>query len=102
MSALPTLSTPIEPVAEHVTEPRSIAPAAAAASTEVLITTEQVMYSTAAAHGVQPTRTRSRFGAKVRRFFALDVDASRPRERYVARRYSFLENSIMSREMDRL
>jgi hypothetical protein len=99
MSALQTLSTPTEPVDANITEPRTIE---AAAPTEVLITTQQVMFSTAAARGVEPSRTGSRFGERVRRFFALASDESRPRQRYEARRYGFLENSVMSRAMERL
>jgi hypothetical protein len=102
MSALETLNDTIAPVDAQVTRPHSTAPAAAEAPTEVLITTQQVVFSTAAARGVHPDRTGSRFGAMVRRFFATDTHESLPRQRYQARRYGFLENSVMSRAMDRL
>jgi hypothetical protein len=82
---------------EHVSQP-----ALAAESTEVLITTQQVLFGTAAARGVRRDHTVSRFGGMVRRFFATSTDESRPRPHYQARRYGFLEEALMSREMDRL
>ncbi|MDT5349070.1 MAG: hypothetical protein QOH91_2357 [Mycobacterium sp.] len=84
-------------VDEHVSQPASTA-----ATTEVLITTQQVLFSTAAARGVRRDHTGSRFGGMVRRLFATSTDESRPRPHHQPRRYGFLENALMSREMDRL
>lgn len=92
------LATTVEPVGERVLQP----PAAPVQSTEVLITTEEVLFSTVAARGVRRDRTGHRVGGMLRRLFTVTTDGSRPRERHVARRYGFLESSLMSREMDRL
>ncbi|OBA79994.1 hypothetical protein A9W99_17925 [Mycobacterium sp. 1164966.3] len=84
----------IDPVEEH-------APASASnEATQVLITTHEVLFSTAAARGVRPDRTGGRIGFG--RFFAASTNGDRPRQRQEARRYAFLENALMSREMDRL
>lgn len=97
MSISPVVLTrTIDSVDQHATQ------SAAVESTEVLITTQEVHFSTAAARGVQRDRTGRRFGDMLRRVFAPSVDGSRPRPRHEARRYGFLENALMSREMDRL
>jgi hypothetical protein len=80
-----------DPVEEH---------APAAETTQVLITTHEVLFSTAAGRGARPDRTGGRIG--FRRFFAGSTDGDRPRQRHEARRYVFLEKALMSREMDRL
>lgn len=70
--------------------------------TPALITEQQVRFSTAAALSA-PTRQRTRNArvvAAMRRMFA--SEAPRPERRHHARRYSFLENALMGREMDRL
>jgi hypothetical protein len=71
-----------------------------------LITEEQVRLGTAAAVALPPARTRG-FGdvmhevvAKVRAAFA--GSNKPPAQRHYPTRYSFLEKSLMSREMDRL
>jgi hypothetical protein len=78
---------------------------AEAASTQVLITTEQVLFDTAAA-GIHRDKTRGGFRGIVRRFFATSTDASRSPQHDTAhdapRRYAFLESALMAREMDRL
>jgi hypothetical protein len=73
-------------------------------STPTLITEQQVRFSTAAALSA-PTRRQTRNArvvAAVRRLFAASPEATRPERRHHARRYSFLENALMGREMDRL
>jgi hypothetical protein len=72
--------------------------------TPTLITEQQVRFSTAAALSA-PNRQRTRNArvvAAMRRMFALSLDAPRPERRHQARRYSFLEDALMGREMDRL
>jgi hypothetical protein len=72
--------------------------------TPTLITEQQVRFSTAAALSAptrQPTRN-ARAVAAMRRMFALSLEASRPARRHQPRRYSFLEDALMGREMDRL
>jgi hypothetical protein len=71
-------------------------------STEVLITTQQVVFSTAAAVGVQRENIGGRIVAIMRRMFATSKDGSRPRPQYEPKRYGFLEDALMAREMDRL
>ncbi|HYB36124.1 MAG TPA: hypothetical protein VEF72_10345 [Mycobacterium sp.] len=69
----------------------------------ILITEQEVAFGTAAALGVQlrTTRwwiraTRVIAAATRRMFLTLMADSRRPR------RYGFLENALMAREMDRL
>jgi len=72
--------------------------------TPTLITEQQVRFSTAAALSA-PTRQRTRNArlvAAMRRMFAVSSESPRPERRHHARRYSFLENALMGREMDRL
>ena len=73
-----------------------------ASSTEVLITTQQVLFSTAAAAGVHRESTGSRLVAVVRRMFATSTEAPRPRSQYYAKRYAYIENAAMARAMERL
>jgi len=103
MSVSPAeLAGAAETVDAPVPEPTSAGPSALLESTEVLITEQQVLFSTAAARGVRRDPTRSRIGGVLRRIFATDADSSRPRAHDVPRRYGFLESSLMAREMDRL
>jgi hypothetical protein len=46
--------------------------------------------------------TSRRFGASMRRMFAVSGHISRPRSGDYPKRYEFLERSLMAREMDRL
>jgi hypothetical protein len=72
---------------------------------QTLITERQVLFSSAAALS-SPTRRRTRganlFAAIRGMFVASSEKPRRERSRDVPRRYSFLENSLMAREMDRL
>jgi hypothetical protein len=78
------------------------APPDEAASTEVLITEQEVLFSTAAA--VPPRRASivRRFVASIGRIFAVSAPEARPKRGDYPRRYEFLERSLMAREMDRL
>ena len=80
----------------------SAAPSVEVSSTEVLITEQEVVFSTAAAVGVHRENIGRRLAAIMRRPFATATDASRPRPRYYPKRYDFLEHALMAREMDRL
>jgi hypothetical protein len=103
MSVSPAvLASTTDPVDMNMTQPSPAAPSAQVESTEVLITTQQVLFSTAAARGLRRDHTGGRFGGILRRFFATSVDGSRPRPHHAPRRYAFLENALMSREMNRL
>ena len=96
---------PAAPIAgdatEHPTTPTpSAVPSAEASSTEVLITEQQVMFSTAAAAGSRP---KNRLMAALSRVFATSTAQSRPRRQpSVERRMSYIERARMAREMDRL
>ena len=84
-------------------------PAPAAVSVvPVLITEQQVLFSTAAAVPVRPTRVRwwpkataAVFAAMHSTLLTSKGDSPEPRQDY-PRRYEFLERSCMARAMDRL
>ena len=74
--------------------------------TQALITEQQVLFSTAAAVALPPAKTR-RWGDTVhavsgalRAMFA--ASEKRPARRHYPKRDGYLENALMSREMDRL
>ena len=94
------LPTTTDPVAESAPQPPSAAPDVEVSSTEVLITTQQVALGTAAAVGVPRESIGARFVASIRRAFTTRAD--RPRPQPYPKRYSYLENALMAREMDRL
>jgi hypothetical protein len=79
---------------------RSAVPPAKPSSDEVLITEQQVMFSTAAAAGLRP---ENRLMAVLGRVFASSTTERRSRrEHTVQRRMYYIESSRMEREMDRL
>jgi hypothetical protein len=98
------LPSTTDAVNEPMPEPPSAAPLAEAevSSTEVLITTQEVLFSTAVAAGVPRETIGGRLVAIMRRMLATSTDASRPAPRYYPKRYGFLEDAVMGREMDRL
>ena len=71
-------------------QPYSAAPSVELASTEVLITEQEVLFGTAAA-----VQARQRNVSRPER-------PSRPRRGDAPRRYGFLEHALMAREMGRL
>jgi hypothetical protein len=89
-----------EPVDEPTTQPASAA--VEAPSTEVLITTQQVLFSTAAVVGAPRESTGGRLVAVLRRMFATSTEPPRPRSGYYPKRYGYIENAAMARAMDRL
>ena len=91
-----------DPVSQPMRQPPSASPSVEVSSTEVLITTQQVLFSTAAAVGVPREHIGVRLVAAVRRVFLTSTDASRPRSPSYPKRYGFLEQALMAREMDRL
>ena len=100
------LSSTVKPVDEPMPQPpsaaTSVAPSAEASSTEVLITTQEVLFGTATAVGVRRESIGDRFVAIMRRMFATSTDVSRPRPHDEPRRYEYLERALMGREMERL
>jgi hypothetical protein len=91
-----------DPPDEPMLEAPSAAPSVEESSTEVLISTQQVAFNTAAAVGVRRENIGDRLVAIMRRIFATSTDASRPRKPQYPKRYAFLEDALMAREMDRL
>jgi hypothetical protein len=78
----------------------SVRSSAEASSTEVLITEQQVRFSTAAAAA---SRRDNRLMAVLGRVFATSTAGSRPRrEQTLHRRMYYIENARMAREMERL
>jgi hypothetical protein len=98
MASADTADAPYEPILRAPT----VAPADKTASTEVLITEQEVLFSTAAALPARRESITRRFVALMRRMFAASAHASRPPRRDVPKRYEFLESALMGREMDRL
>jgi hypothetical protein len=92
---------PLEDATENATPTtRSAVPPAKPSSDEVLITEQQVMFSTAAAAGLRP---ENRLMAVLGRVFASSTTERRSRrEHTVQRRMYYIESSRMEREMDRL
>ncbi len=81
----------VEPVTEEVTQ------------TSVLITEQEVAFSTAAAVPVRPAKTRRGLTAVLRGIFVNSTaNAEKPRRHYPPRRNSLLEHTTMAREMHRL
>jgi hypothetical protein len=89
-------------VDEPTARPPSAAPPAEVSPNEALITTQEVLFSTAAAAGVHRENIGGRLVAIMRRMVATSTDASRPRPRYAPRHRRYLEDARMAREMDRL
>ncbi len=106
MSVSPAeLISAAKPFAVAVPQPPSPAPSVGAESsesTEVLISTQQVLFSTAAARGLHRNQTGGRFGGILRRFFGTSMDEARPPRHDEPKRYGFLEDGIMARAMFRL
>jgi hypothetical protein len=107
MSLSPTEpSSTVDRVDEPMPQPSSAAPSAVpsaeASSTEVLITTQEVLFGTATAVGVGRESIGDRFVAIMRRMFATSTDGSRPQPDDEPRRYEYLERARMGREMERL
>jgi hypothetical protein len=80
---------------ESVTEEVTHAP--------VLITEQEVAFSTAAAVRIRPAKTPRGLIAVLRGIFAdTTANAEKPRRHYPPRRNSFMEHAAMAREMHRL
>jgi hypothetical protein len=73
---------------------------------QALITEQQVLFSTAAAVALPPAKTRrwsdtvSAVGAALRAMFA--ASEKPPARQHYPKRHVWLDNALMSREMDRL
>ena len=88
---MPDAVAALEPVTDEVTQ----AP--------VLITEQEVLFSTAPALRVRPAKTRRGLIAVLRPIFVKSSPgAEKPRRHYPPRHYSYLEHAAMAREMHRL
>jgi hypothetical protein len=92
------LASTTEPVHERISQPPSVE----VSSTEVLISTQQVVFSTAAAVGVRRERIGGRFVAIMRRMLTTSTDESGQQRRDYPKHYGFIENALMAREIERL
>jgi hypothetical protein len=98
-------ASPTAPIAgdatEHATTPTPSARSQAeASSTEVLITEQEVMFSTAAAAASRP---ENRLVTALLRVFATSSAESRSRrQQSLQRRMHYIERARMAREMERL
>jgi hypothetical protein len=74
--------------------------------TQALVTEQQVLFSTAVAVALPPAKTRrwsdtvQAVGTALRVRFA--ASEKPPARRHYSKRYAWLDNALMSREMDRL
>jgi hypothetical protein len=98
MSASTTTS--VQPA--KTTEDNRQAENATATEAAVVITEQEVAFSTAAAITVAPPKSTPWWIAALRGLFALTTDPYRRGRQHQPRRYAFLEASCMARAMDRL
>jgi hypothetical protein len=83
-----------------------VAPATSSTGTEALITEQQVLFSTAAAVALPPAKTRRwsdtvhAVGTALRTMFT--ASEKPPARQHYPKRHVWLDNALMSREMDRL
>jgi hypothetical protein len=96
-TSAPVVPSFIDPVVAPKPQPPSTA-----SSTQVLISTQEVLFSTAAAAGLRRQSVGGRLVAMMRHMFANPADASSPRPQYEPKHYAFIENALMAREMGRL
>jgi hypothetical protein len=96
------LARQTDPVDEPMPQSPSAAATVEVSSTEVLITTQQVLFSTAAAVAVRRDNVSGWLVSIVRRMFVTSTDVSRPRRQHHPKRYGFIEDAAMARAMERL
>ena len=83
-----------------------VAPATSSTGTEALITEQQVLFSTTAAVALPPAKTRRwsdtvhAVGTALRTMFT--ASEKPPARQHYPKRHVWLDNALMSREMDRL
>ncbi|OSC28042.1 hypothetical protein B8W69_12530 [Mycobacterium vulneris] len=87
------------PDTQPIPQPLSAAPSAEGAPAEVLISTQQVLFGTAAVQGTRRAPLAGRIASALRRMAA---DANQPRHPHYPTHYTYIENARMAREMDRL
>jgi hypothetical protein len=100
------MATTNSPKLEDRRETSPVTSVANSTEAQVLITEQQVLLSTAAAVALPPAKTRrwsypiEAVSAALRAMFA--ASEKPPARRHYPKRHGYLENALMSREMDRL
>jgi hypothetical protein len=99
------MATNYGPGLEESRETSPVTSVSASTETDALITEQQVLLSTAAAVALPPAKTR-RFNDAVHAVVGSVrtwlVSAAKPAKPVYPRRHVWLDNALMSREMDRL
>jgi hypothetical protein len=91
---------------EDCSDTSPVTPETDSTEQQALITEQQVLFSTAAAVALPPAKTRwwsdtiQTVSAALRAIFA--ASEKPPARRHYPKRHAYLENALMSREMDRL
>jgi hypothetical protein len=100
------MATTYGPELEDSRETSPVAAVTSSTETQALVTEQQVLFSTAAAVALPPAKTRrwtdtvSAVGAALRAMFA--ASEKPPARQHYPKRHVWLDNALMSREMDRL
>ena len=99
------MTTTHSPKLEH-SDTSPVTSATSSTETQALITEQQVLFSTAAAVALPPAKTRrwsdtlQAVSTALRTMFA--ASEKPPARRHYPKRHVWLDNALMSREMDRL
>jgi hypothetical protein len=99
-------ATTLGPELEGSRETSPVTSPATSTETEALITEQQVLFGSAAAVALPPAKTRRwsdtvrAVSGALRAMFA--ASEKPPAQRHYPKRRGYLENALMSREMDRL
>ena len=100
------MATTYSPKLEDSGQPSPVTSVTNTTEAPALITEQQVLFSTAAAVAPPPAKTRrwsypvQAVSAALRAMFA--ASEKPPARRHYPKRHRYLENALMSREMDRL
>jgi hypothetical protein len=100
------MATTHGPELEDSRETSPVASVTSSSETQALITEQQVLFSTTAAVALPPAKTRrwsgtvSAVGTALRAMFA--ASEKPPARQHYPKRHVWLDNALMSREMDRL
>ena len=100
------MATTYRPDHENSRETSPVDSVTSSTETQALITEQQVLFSTAAAVALPPAKTRRwsdtvhAVGTALRAMFA--ASDKPPARQHYPKRHSWLDNALMSREMDRL
>jgi hypothetical protein len=100
------MATTSSPEIEESRETSPVTSVPTATETQALITEQQVLFSTAASVALPPAKTRRWsdtvrvVSGALRAMFA--ASEKPPARKHYPKRYGYLENALMSREMDRL